>query len=347
MSPVPAFIVTGFLGAGKTTLLRRLIEGASTRRFAVIVNEFGEMGFDGELIETCCQDVVELKNGCVCCRVGDDLVPTLESVLDREFPPDAILIETSGLALPQPVVEAFRFPTLRGRASVAGVVVVADGPMIASGTFDGVLESLKSPPSLEPRRASALHGGGAPEDDPIGEVFEDQLRAADLVVLSKGDALDEHALERLHAVLRDSLPGEVALARASHGALDADTILTLAAAAEERLARRPSRHALEGPDHSHDDFEGAVVEGGAVDRAAFEARVAEAVKAFGLLRAKGFVAVEGGARRFLLQSTPTSTTTVADRAWTERDDRRTRLVVIGPKGLALTRIQHAFFGDRA
>jgi len=339
---VPAYIVTGFLGAGKTTLLRRLIENASGQRFAVIVNEFGEMGFDGELIEACCQDVVELKNGCVCCRVGDDLVPTLET------PPDAILIETSGLALPQPVVEAFRFPTLARRTTVAGVVVVADAPVIATGTFDGVLAGLRQPPTLAPRRPSVLHGGADGDDDPIGEVFEDQLRAADLVILSKVDAMAADAVDRLDAEMRGSLPAGIVLARSSHGEIDVRTILDLAASAEEHVEGKPSRHALEGPDHAHDDFEGIVLESGPVaDRALFERRVAGAAAAFGLLRVKGFLSLEGRDRRFLVQSTPTSTVTSADRAWAPEDDRRTRLVVIGPKGLRVAEIQRALFGDVA
>ena len=345
---VPAYIVTGFLGAGKTTLLRRLIENAGERRFAVIVNEFGEMGFDGELIEACCQDVVELKNGCVCCRVGDDLVPTLEAVLERETPPDAILIETSGPALPQPVVEAFRFPTLARRTTVAGVVVVADAPVIATGTFDAVLAGLKQPPTLEPKRPNALHGGTDGDDDPIAEVFEDQLRAADLVVLSKVDALATQSVERLDAELRASLPAGVVLARSNRGRIDARTILDLAAAAQDHLEARPSRHALEGPNHAHDDFEGIVLEAGPVaDRAAFERRVAAAAATFGLLRVKGFLSLEGRDRRFLVQSTPTSTVTSADRAWTAEDDRGTRLVVIGPKGLRVAEIQRAIFGEIA
>jgi cobalamin biosynthesis protein CobW len=336
--PVPALLVTGFLGAGKTTLLRRVLESSAGRRVAVVVNEFGEVGFDGELIASVCGDVVELINGCVCCRVADDLVPTLEALVERDPPLDAILIETSGLALPKPVVDAFAFPTLARRARLGGVVVVADAPVLASGAFDGVLEALRSPPSLEPRRPSALHEGTDGTDDPLGEVLEDQFRAADLVVLAKTDGMDDGAARALGAVLRARLPEGVAL-------VDGRDALAPLEAGLRRGPSRPSRHDLEA-EHDHDDFESVVVEGGAVrDRAALERAVAGAVSARGLLRVKGFVAVAGAARRFALQATTSATTTTADRAWAPDDTPATRLVVIARKGAIPGDIRDVLLGE--
>ncbi len=338
MIKTPAYILTGFLGAGKTTLLRHLIESTSGQRFAVIVNEFGDMGFDGDLIESCCSDVVELKNGCICCRVGDDLVPTLENILERDNPPDAILIESSGLALPQPVVEAFHFPTISKRATVAGVVVAVDSEVFDAGMFDDVLASLRATPTLAPRGVTAFHNGG---DDPVAEVLEDQLRAADLVILTKMDLLTPERQRALSAAFTTSLPDGVALSAAHNGEVAADTLLSLSVGAEHNLERKPSRHALEG-EHEHDEFEGHVFDLGQIkDRHALQDRVTAAMTRFNLLRMKGFVAQTGRDERFIVQATTTATTLTRDRHWTLGEPRATRLVAIGLKGLDAAAIQNA------
>src|SRR5262245_8584116 len=110
---IPATIVTGFLGAGKTSLIQNLLRNARGRRIALIINEFGELGVDGELVKGCgiedCpeENIVELANGCICCTVADDFLPTISALLDRPQPPEHIVIETSGLALPKPLIRAF------------------------------------------------------------------------------------------------------------------------------------------------------------------------------------------------------------------------------------------------
>ena len=112
---IPATIISGFLGAGKTSLIRHLLGEAKGRRIALIINEFGEIGVDGDILQSCgiegCDDesVVELTNGCICCTVADDFVPTMQMLLDRDEPPEHIVIETSGLALPKPLITAFNW----------------------------------------------------------------------------------------------------------------------------------------------------------------------------------------------------------------------------------------------
>ncbi|MEO1720149.1 MAG: GTP-binding protein, partial [Pseudomonadota bacterium] len=138
---IPCTVITGFLGAGKTTLVQSLLSNADGRRLALIVNEFGDRGVDGDLVRSCgledCdeEDVVELANGCICCTVADDFIPTLTMLLDRETPPDHIVIETSGLALPQPLLRAFAWPEVKTRVTVDGVVTVVDAQAVADGRF--------------------------------------------------------------------------------------------------------------------------------------------------------------------------------------------------------------------
>ncbi|MGA8548863.1 MAG: GTP-binding protein, partial [Stellaceae bacterium] len=141
MRRVPATVITGFLGAGKTSLVRHLLARAQGRRLAVVVNEFGELGIDRELLlgcgdEACGEDdIVELANGCLCCTVADDFLPALTRLLDRPAPPEHILIETSGLALPKPLVQAFAWPEIRTRTTVDGVLTVIDAAAVAAGRF--------------------------------------------------------------------------------------------------------------------------------------------------------------------------------------------------------------------
>src|SRR5512143_2292581 len=186
LAKVPCTIVTGFLGAGKTTLVRHVLENADGRRLAVIVNEFGDVGIDGEIlkncgVESCPEDaIVELANGCLCCTVADDFVPALKGLLDRPSPPEHIVIETSGLALPKPLVKAFNWPEIASRVTVDGVIAVVDGAAVAAGRFAG------DPEAIARQRAEDQ---SLDHDNPLEEVFEDQLLCADLVVLNKADLM--------------------------------------------------------------------------------------------------------------------------------------------------------------
>ena len=138
---IPATVVTGFLGAGKTTMIRHMLANAGGRRIALIINEFGDLGVDGDVLkgcgeETCTEDdIVELTNGCICCTVADDFIPAMETLLERENRPDHIVIETSGLALPQPLVAAFNWPAIKTQVTVDGVVTVVDSAAVAAGRF--------------------------------------------------------------------------------------------------------------------------------------------------------------------------------------------------------------------
>src|SRR5690554_1024677 len=138
---IPTTVITGFLGAGKTTLVRHLLAHAQGKRIALIINEFGDIGVDRDILagcgdETCREeDMIELANGCICCTVADDFIPTMTALLNRADRPDHIVIETSGLALPQPLIAAFNWPEIKTQVTVDGVVTVIDAAAVAEGRF--------------------------------------------------------------------------------------------------------------------------------------------------------------------------------------------------------------------
>jgi cobalamin biosynthesis protein CobW len=283
MSRVPVTVLTGFLGAGKTTLLRALLTQADGRRIAVIVNEFGDAGFDGGLVEECAAkacapgDIIELTNGCICCTVADDFIPTMDKLLSRDRPLDAIVIETSGLALPQPLLKAFAWPDVRTRATVDGVVTVVDALALSEGRV-----------TLDEGAVAAQRAAddAVDHDDPIEEVFEDQLACADLVVLSKSDLVSPEALATIEARLVAVLRPGVRIVR-SQGTLAPLVLIGLNSAAEDDMAARAGHHGEE-EEHDHDDFDSIVVTPPPADSIeAMRGRVSTALNLTGVLRVKG------------------------------------------------------------
>jgi cobalamin biosynthesis protein CobW len=330
MRRVPATVITGFLGAGKTSLARHLLAHADRRRLAIIVNEFGELGIDRELLLGCgdaacsSDDIVELANGCLCCTVAEDFLPTLARLLDRDEPPQHILIETSGLALPKPLVQAFAWPEIRTRTTVDGVLTVIDGAAVADGRFAADPAAVERQSAADPALA---------HDNPLAEVFADQLACADLVILNKTDLVGFERLVSLRREIEAQLRPGVKLVTAQECRVPPEVALGLAAAVEDDLASRPSCHGLEG-EHDHDDFESFVVTTGPVaDGNAFLARLRAAIGLHDVLRIKGFVDVPGRDRRQVVQAVGDRLQQHFDRAWHPSEARGTRLVVIGRKGL--------------
>jgi len=327
---IPATVVTGFLGAGKTSLIQHLLRTANGRRLALIINEFGDIGVDGEILKGCqiqgCEEenLIELANGCICCTVADDFLPTMAALLNRPSPPDHIVIETSGLALPKPLIKAFTWPEVRTRVTVDGVIAVVDGLAAAAGRFAEDLEALAALRAADP---SLDH------DSPLAELFEDQLACADIVILNKSDQMDAAAWAASEQAVADKLRPSVKVVPASFGAIDARILLGIGAAAEDDLAQRPSHHDAEG-EHDHDDFESFHVELPELDstQKLLEA-IAAAVSANDILRIKGFLAVAGKEMRLVLQGVGGRLQHYYDRAWAPDETRASRLVVIGLKGL--------------
>lgn len=332
LQKIPATVITGFLGAGKTTLIRHLLQNAKGRRIALVINEFGDIGVDGEILKGCgddvCreEDVVELANGCICCTVADDFVPTMKKLLDRDRPPEHIVIETSGLALPQPLVRAFNWPEIKSRVTVDGVVTVVDAKALAEGRFaddeDAVAAQRAADPNLD-------------HENPIEELFEDQLNCADMIVLNKTDLLAAHETEKLSGDLKGQIRKGTKLVPAQHGALDAAALLGIASAAEDDMHNRLSHHEMEGEvQHDHDDFVTFVISLGEVaGRDGLLGRIRDLIADHDILRLKGFAAAKDAPGRLLIQAVGPRLNSYFDRPWRADERRTTEIVVIGLKGL--------------
>jgi len=345
-SRIPATVITGFLGAGKTTLIRNIIMQANGKRLALIVNEFGDIGMDGDMLQECgadscsAEDIIELANGCICCTVADDFLPSIQKLLLQDPKPDHIIIETSGLALPQPLVQAFNWPDIKSQVMLDGVVTLVDGPALADG---GVAHDLDA---LEAQRAADEE---LDHESPIDELFADQIGAANLIVLSKADMLDEAGLNRARAAVEEQLEAPTPIIPVSGGAAPMDAILGLemedqAHARSEHSHHHHHHHHHDNEhdhdhedadhhhhDHGHDDFASHVISVGSVEDAdVFQKEIATIASEFGVLRAKGRVDVAGKALPFVVQAVGRRVDGYFAR---DRDSVSGRLVVIGMAGL--------------
>ncbi|ATX67258.1 cobalamin biosynthesis protein CobW [Roseinatronobacter bogoriensis] len=325
LSKTPVTIVTGFLGAGKTTLISHLIRNAGGRRLAVVVNEFGTVGVDGEILKSCAipdcpaENIVELSNGCICCTVADDFIPTVEALLKLDPKPDHILIETSGLALPKPLLKAFDWPAIRSRITVDGVIALADAEAVAAGRFA---------PDVAAVDAQRAADDSIDHETPLSEVFEDQIACADLVLLTKPDLAGPAGVAKAREVIAAEAPRALPVVEVAEGVIDAAVLLGLEAGAEDDLDARPSHH--DGHhDHEHDDFDTIMVTMGEIaDPADLAARIAHLAESQHILRVKGYAAVAGKPMRLLVQAVGARVRHQFDRPWAGGEARMTRLVVI-------------------
>ncbi|WP_282874511.1 cobalamin biosynthesis protein CobW [Pseudomonas peli] len=330
LAKLPVTIVTGFLGAGKTTLLRHMLGHADGRRIAVIVNEFGELGIDGEILKQCsigCSEeeangrIFELANGCLCCTVQEEFFPVMRELVARRGELDHILIETSGLALPKPLVQAFNWPEIRNACTVDAVITVVDSPAVAAGTFAAFPDQVDAQRKLDPN---------LDHESPLHELFADQLASADLVILNKADLLDTAALAAVRAEVAEELPPAVKIIEAHGGELPLDVLLGLNCETELHIEGRKTHHDLEGhEDHDHDEFASFHVELPEAEEARLLQALKDAVSKHGILRIKGFAAIPGKPMRLLLQGVGQRFDKHFDRAWQADEPRITRLVVIG------------------
>jgi cobalamin biosynthesis protein CobW len=324
LSKIPVTVITGFLGSGKTTLIRHLMMNPQGKRLAILVNEFGTVGVDGDILKSCADDncpaenIVELANGCICCTVADDFIPTIEALMALPQRPDHILIETSGLALPKPLLKAFDWPAIRSKITVDGVIALADAEAVAAGRFA---------PDVAAVDAQRLADDSIDHETPLSEVFEDQICCADIILLSKADLAGEAGLAEARRVIAAETPRDVPMIAMTDGIVDPRVILGIGAASEDDIDARPSHH--DGhDDHEHDDFQSIVVDLAEVaDPEALQAAIVRLATEQHILRVKGYVAVKGKPMRMLVQAVGTRIRAQYDRPWGDTP-RQTRLVVI-------------------
>lgn len=321
LAKIPVTVVTGFLGTGKTTLIQHLLRNHGGRRLAVLVNEFGTLGVDGDILRGCADEncpevaIVELANGCICCTVADEFIPTIEKLLAMPNRPDHILIETSGLALPKPLLRAFDWPAIRSRVTVDGVIALADAEAVAGGRF-----------------APTAHSEYATEyETPLSEVFEDQMACADIILLSKADLAGAAGLSAARAAITAELPRPVPMLSMIEGEIDPAVLLGLGAAAETDLAQRPSHHDAEDG-HEHNDFATVLVDLPEIQAPELLlAAIERLAREQNILRVKGYVAISGKPLRLLVQAAGARVRSQYDRPWGAQP-RVSQLVVIAEVG---------------
>jgi cobalamin biosynthesis protein CobW len=330
MHKIPVTVISGFLGAGKTTLVRHLLQNNQGKRIAVLVNEFGEVGIDGDLLRSCqiCDDqsspesnIVELTNGCLCCTVQEEFYPVMQELLKRRDQIDCLLIETSGLALPKPLLQAFGWPAIRNSATVDGVVTVVDCHALGMGNLVGDLAALESQRADDPN---------LDHETLIEELFEDQLACADLVLLTKTDLVDARTLTKVKSWLKHELQPGVKVVPVKDGSISPDLLLGFNAAVEDDLDNRHSHHDHEA-EHEHDEDINSIelILDQSFDPQALIQQLKELLTQQEIYRVKGFVNVGNKPMRLVLQGVGNRFETFYDRLWTEDESRQTKLVLIG------------------
>ena len=347
LQKIPATVVTGFLGAGKTTLIRHMLQNAHGKRIALIINEFGDLGVDGDILKGCgddtCtpDDIMELSNGCICCTVADDFIPTIKSLLERDNKPDHIVIETSGLALPQPLIRAFNWPEISTKVTVDGVITVVDGKAVQEGRFAHDIEAVDNQRKLDEN---------LDHETPLSELYEDQIACADMIIINKADLLTSEETVELTQTLKENSRTGVQIIKSTNGALPIDVLLGQGVAAESDMKSRHELHHHHEHDengghvhheHDHDDFESFVFSfGEIVHEELFINKITSIIKEHDILRLKGFIAVKDKPMRMTIQAVGPRIDTYYDQPF-GTDLRATKLVVIGQSGLDQNAIKTA------
>jgi len=335
LKKVPVTVITGFLGAGKTTLVHNLLKNPQGKKIAVVVNEFGETGIDGELIKASCEcpeeDLVELSNGCLCCTVQEEFLPTMLKLMERKDKIDHIVIETSGLALPKPLVQAVNWPDLKPHLTVDAVITVVDAVGVATGEIC----------DREKVKAQREADDNLDHETPIEELFEDQLNCADMVLISKQDLVENTKLEEITQVISEMMPNpQTKIIPIEQGQISPEVLLGLDSKTEEDIHNRHSHHDhhhehhhhhAHEHDHEHDDDIQSISVSIDVPHTpeTLQQVLEEMVQKHKIYRIKGFIYVPNKPMRMVIQGVGNRFNRYFDKKWQENDVKETRLVIIG------------------
>jgi G3E family GTPase len=299
--PIPVTVLTGYLGAGKTTLLNRVLSEEHGRRYAVIVNEFGEIGIDNELIVSADEEVFEMNNGCICCTVRGDLIRIIGNLLKRQGQFDAILIETTGLADPAPVAQTFFVDQdVRERAALDSIVTVVDAKNLMARLDDS-------------------------------HEAAEQVAFADTILLNKTDLVTGEELARVEARIRAINP-TATIHRTRRCEIPVDAILGRHAFDLDRILTIEPNF-LGEDDHQHDDAISSVSlsEHRPLDMDKFNAWMRTLLRERGqdILRSKGILNMQGSDHRFVFQAVHMLIEADAGKRWETTETRDSKLVLIG------------------
>lgn len=323
---IPVTIITGFLGSGKTTLIKSIIEKNTLKRIAIIVNEFGDVGVDGNILKSCsipncpAENIIELSNGCICCTVADDFVPTISTLIKMEPVPSQIIIETSGLALPKPLLKAFNWPEISSKITVDGVIALSDAEAVSSMRFA---------PSIKAVERQRLADDNLEHDTPLSDVFEDQINCADLVLLTKVDLVDDEQKKNAKNYIQKISNKNISILENLNGRVDPSVILDLESQSEKYLSKKKSHHDDHDHEHNHEDFESYVLELGVIDdREIFIKKIQNFLDFYNILRVKGYVEIKDKPMRFLVQAVGSRLRCQFDRMWEKNEIKKSRLVFI-------------------
>ena len=321
----PVSIITGFLGSGKTTLISNLINKFRNGKLAIIVNEFGDLGVDGEILKSCAipncpeENIIELSNGCICCTVADDFIPTIESLLKMKPKPDQIIIETSGLALPKPLLKAFEWPEIKSKITVDGVIALADAEAVSNGRFASSIEAVNK---------QRLADKNVSHDTPLSEVFEDQVNCADLILLTKCDNINQVDLLKSKSIINNIKNNPKPIIEVINGKINPKILLSLQSEAENDLKSRPSHHDNE-EEHDHEDFESIVLNLDEIeDEKEFGKKIERLTEDYEILRIKGYLSIKNKPMRFLIQSVGSRVRGQYDKMWEPNEIKQSKLVFI-------------------
>jgi len=309
MTQTPVTVLTGYLGAGKTTLLNRILTEAHGKRFAVIVNEFGEVGIDNDLVVSADEEIFEMNNGCICCTVRGDLIRILDGLMRRKGKFDGIVVETTGLADPAPVAQTFFVDEdVRQNTKLDAIVTVIDSKHLLS------------------------------EIDQAPEAQE-QIAFADVVLLNKTDLVSKEELARVEARIRAINP-YVRIHRTEHCAIDLDEVLGKDAFNLDRILEIEPDFLDQFHEHEHDEGVASLsfTSVRPIDPDKFIPWIQDITQRFGadILRMKGILAMNNDDDRFVIQSVHMLLDGDHQRPWKPGEKRESRLVFIGrnlPKNL--------------
>ena len=324
----PVSIITGFLGSGKTTLISNLIKNFDNKRIALIINEFGDIGVDKDILKSCpvpnCpqENIVELANGCICCTVADEFIPTMEKLLAMTPKPEHIIIETSGLALPKPLLKAFEWPKIKTKITIDGVIALADAEAVYANRFA---------PSVIAVEKQRLSDESINHETPLSEVFEDQINCADLILLTKCDTISDSQISSAVNYVEKVKNNKIPVIKVTNGKVDTKAILSLQSETEKNIMHKHSHHE-DHEDHDHEEFETFIYNLGVQEN---KKNILDNIKALvennEVLRIKGFIAIKNKPMRYLVQAVGRRIRGQFDTIWGEKENISSKIVIISQK----------------